>query len=337
VSSIWRQIRYRAEWLFIRGMARGVPLFPRWMCLAVANVVGRIASVLHWAGRREALSNLESVFGDRYSPAERRRLVRQSYEHFSRAMSDLFWSPRLTRENLRDIFDLTEVDRLKAEQGTNRGMIFACMHYGGFEWIALALGLSGFRCTVVTQGFRNPLLNETFNQLRELGGHQTIRRERALLRLYKALLNQRSVTFAVDLTISPKLPAVPITCFGLPRPVTFAHAWLHERTGAPIIPTHCEPLPHGRYRLVLHPPLRPDEGATPQQIAQACWDAFEPVIRANPAPWLWMYKHWRYLPPDADERYPAYAHESFHFRRLLERTALENATAAALRASDAAA
>jgi lauroyl/myristoyl acyltransferase len=337
MSSIWRRIRHRAEWLFIRGMANGVPLFPRWMCLAVATRVGTIASLLHWAGRKEALSNLASVFGERYTPAQRRRLVRASYQHFSRAMSDLFWSPRLTRENLSDIFDLTEVERLKREQGTDRGMIFACMHYGGFEWIALALGLSDFRCTVVTQRFRNPLLNATFNQLRELGGHQTVRREGALLRLYKALVNQRSVTLAVDLTISPKLPAVPITCFGMPRPVTFAHAWLHQRTGAPIIPTHCEPLPDGRYRLVLHPPLRVEEGATPQEIAQACWDAFEPVIRANPAPWLWMYKHWRYLPGEADPKYPEYAHESWHFRKLLARIAREKAAAATTQASDAAA
>ena len=37
-----------------------------------------------------------------------------------------------------------------------------------------------------------------------------------------------------------------------------------------------------------------------QEMAQACWDQFEPFVRANPAPWLWMYKHWRYRPLAAD-------------------------------------
>ncbi|MGZ5023670.1 MAG: LpxL/LpxP family acyltransferase, partial [Chthoniobacterales bacterium] len=82
----------------------------------------------------------------------------------------------------------------------------------------------------------------------------------------------------------------------------------------------CEPLPDGRYRLVLHPALEIDARATDQEIAQACWDRFEPLVRQNPAPWLWMYKHWRYLPPDTRRSYPYYANESPHFAKLLAQT-----------------
>jgi len=78
--------------------------------------------------------------------------------------------------------------------------------------------------------------------------------------------------------------------------VTSAHAWLNEQTGAPIIPAHTEPLANGRYRLVFHPKIE-TAGRTYQQIAQACWNSFEPYVRKNPAPWLWMYKHWRYNRP----------------------------------------
>ena len=328
MSVHWKKFRHRAEWLGIRAMANLIPLLPRRLNYLIADAFGAAASFIHFAGRAVALSNLETAL-PQMPPGRRSQLVRQSYQHFARAMADLFWSPRLTSENLHRIFDLEDLERLKRERGTDRGMIFACLHYGGFEWIAAALGLSGFKCTVVTQAFKNPLLNSTFNDLREVCGHQTIRREGAILRLYKALLNQRSVTLAVDLTVSAKLPSVPITCFGMQTCVTFAHVWLHKRTGAPIIPTHCEPLPGGRYRLVLHPALQIPQGATHQQVAQACWDHFEPVIRRHPAPWLWMYKHWRYRPAAAPRPYPEYANESPHFRKLLARTEKEKATPAA--------
>ena len=320
-----KAIRHRAEWLVVRALAMLVPCLPRRVCHWLADGFGAIASLVHVPGQRVASQNLKAAFGSEISVAQRKRLVRQSYQQFTRAMADLFWSPRLTEENLSAIFDLADVERLKRERGTDRGVIFACLHYGGFEWIALALGLSGFKCTVVTQAFKNPLLNATFNQLREVSGHQTIRREGAILRLYKALRAGRNVTLAVDLTVSAKLPSVPITCFGLETCVTFAHAWLHKRNGAPIIPTHCEPLPGGRYRLVLHPEIQLPPGATNQQIAQACWDCFEPIVRRNPAPWLWMYKHWRYRAGNEPERYPDYANESSYFRRLLKRTAKEKA------------
>ncbi|MDQ3119864.1 MAG: hypothetical protein M3Q89_09910 [Verrucomicrobiota bacterium] len=325
MNAFWKSLRHRGEWLAVRGLALLVPALPRPVCHLLADIFGAVAAFVDLSGRRVALSNLEAAFGSTISKRQKHELVRQSYQHFSRAMADLFWSPRLTQKNLGVIFDLTDLERLKRDRGTEQGTIFACLHYGGFEWIALVLGLSGFRCTVVTQAFKNPLLNSIFNQRREVSGHQTIRREGAMLRLYKALRNGRSVTLAVDLTISAKLPSVPISCFGMQTCVTFAHAYLHRRTGAPIIPTHCEPLPGGRYRLVIHPELRIAADATQQEIAQACWDCFEPVLQRNPAPWLWMYKHWRYRPANAPRNYPGYANESPHFRKLLARTEKEKA------------
>jgi KDO2-lipid IV(A) lauroyltransferase len=57
---------------------------------------------------------------------------------------------------------------------------------------------------------------------------------------------------------------------------------------------------------------------THQQIAQACWNSFEPYVRKNPAPWLWMYKHWRYLPADAARPYPFYANFYRPFEDMLK-------------------
>jgi hypothetical protein len=60
-------------------------------------------------------------------------------------------------------------------------------------------------------------------------------------------------------------------------------------------------------------------GASIHEIAQACWDQFEPYVRQNPAPWLWMYKHWRYRPIAAKpEQYPFYANISPEFERRLD-------------------
>src|SRR5437762_1594884 len=130
---------------------------------------------------------------------------------------------------------------------------------------------------------------------------------------------RRTFRLLIDLTISAKLPAVAIKCFGLERCVTFAHVWLHQRTGAPLINVHCEPLPGGRYRVVFHPRIEFPAGASLQEMAQAGWAQFEPVVRKNPAPWLWMYKHWRYRPLAANPAaYPFYANISEDFERRLD-------------------
>ena len=132
--------------------------------------------------------------------------------------------------------------------------------------------------------------------LRQSSGQRVIPRGGGVLRLFKTVACGRHVAILTDLTIPAQLPTVAIDCFGMKTSVTFAHAWAHRKAGATIIPVHCEPLLGGRYRIVFHRQMEFPAAATFQEMTQACWDRFEPVVRANPAPWLWMYKHWRYRP-----------------------------------------
>jgi KDO2-lipid IV(A) lauroyltransferase len=264
-------------------------------------------SVFDRHGRKVALSNLEVSFADRLSISQRRKITRESFQHFARTMLDLLWSPRLTRENFSSYIELENFEETARATGPERSVIIACYHYSNFEWLSLACGFRGLTGTIIAQEFKNSLLDPILKNIREQSGHELIPRERGIVRLYKVLRRKGRTALLVDLTVPPSLGAVAIDCFGLKTSVTSAHAWLHKQTGVSIIPAHCEPLADGRYRLIFHPKIDHTEQMTLQQIAQACWNSFEPYVRKNPAPWLWMYKHWRYRPTNADRPYPFYA------------------------------
>jgi Kdo2-lipid IVA lauroyltransferase/acyltransferase len=318
----WKRVRHRVEWMFVRLGALVTPLFPRRVVGAIGSSFGWLASFADREGRRVALSNLEQVFGVTLTLAERKKIVRDSYQHVARAMTDLFWSPRLTAENFAELVEFSGLEQWSSELEEGKPVIWGCQHYGNFEWMATSVGLSGRRSVIMAQEFKNPLLDPTFIALREGGGHRVVTRQGSLLHMYRALRRGERVAIFADLTISAKIPSVVIDCFGMKRCVSFAQAWLHQRTGAPIINAHMEPLPDGRYRLVFHPPLQLRAGASAREIAQACWDQMEPVIRRDPAPWLWMYKHWRYRPENAPPAaYPFYANVSPHFEKRLTEVA----------------
>jgi lauroyl/myristoyl acyltransferase len=262
---------------------------------------------------------LEVVFGNQLSARERRKIARESFQHFARTMVDLLWSPRLTPLNFLWYIELQNVEETMRDTGPERSFIIACYHYSNFEWLSLAGGFLELKGTIISQEFKNSSLDPIFKKLREQSGHELVPRERGIMRLYKVLRRKGRTALLVDLTVPPSQGAVAIDCFGLKTCVTSAHAWLNERTGVPIIPAHCEPLPNGRYRLIFHPKISNTVGMTHQQIAQACWNSFEPYVRKNPAPWLWMYKHWRYLPTNADRPYPFYANFYRPFEDLIQR------------------
>ena len=315
----WKRFRYRLEWIGVVVATKLVPLLSRKLCFHLANILGSLMSIFDRHGRKVALSNLEVAFEDQYSACERERIVCESFQHFARTMLDLLWSPRLTRENFSRYIELQNFEETAHGTGVERSFIMATYHYSNFEWLSMACAYSGKTGTIVAQEFKNSLLDPIFKKIRERCGHEFVPRERGIVRLYKVLRRKETTALLVDLNVPPTQGAVAIDCFGLKTSVTAAHAWLHQRTGAPIIPAHCEPLPGGRYRVVFHPKITNAETMTLQQITQACWDSFEPYVRKNPAPWLWMYKHWRYLPANADRPYPFYANPLGSFEKLLER------------------
>lgn len=320
VRSAWRRIRYRLEWVGLLAAAKLVPLLSRKACLHLAHFVGALASIFDRRGRRVALANVEAAFGDGMSILQRRKIVRESYQHFARTMLDLLWSPRLTPENFSSFIELQNFDETSKGTGPERSVLIACYHYSNFEWLAAACAFLGLTGTIINQEFKNSLLDPIFKRIREQSGHEMIPRERGIVRLYKVLRRKGRTAMLVDLNIPPSQGAVVIDCLGLKTSVTAAHAWLHQQTGVPIVPAHCEPLPDGRYRLVFHPKIENTAAKTQTEIAQACWNSFEPHVRKNPAPWLWMYKHWRYRPANPKRPYPFYADFSPKLDRLIQGT-----------------
>src|SRR5213082_1121329 len=307
MRSRWKRVRYRLEWLGLVLAVKLVPLLSRKACLHLARVLGALMSMFDRHRYSVALNNLEVAFGNQLSIQDRRKIARESFQHFTRTMLDLLWSPRLTRENFSRYIELENFEEITRGTGPERSFIMATYHYSNFEWLSMACGYSGVTGTIIAQEFKNSLLDPIFRTIRERCGHEFIPRERGLVRLYKVLRRKGATALLVDLTVPPSQGAVAIDCFGLKTSVTSAHAWLHKRSGVPIVPAHTEPLPDGRYRVVLHSKIDNTAGMTHQQIAQACWNSFEPYVRKNPAPWLWMYKHWRYKPAKADRPYPFYA------------------------------
>ena len=138
-----------------------------------------------------------------------------------------------------------------------------------------------------------------------------------MLRLFKHLKKGGSAAALVDLNVPPEQSATIIRCFGNLTCISLLHVALAARTGRPIVPALAVPLPDGRYELRFFHPISVKADADYQGVAQACWDVFEPVFRAHPEHWMWLYKHWRYLPEDAEPGdYPSYANPSKRFNRL---------------------
>jgi KDO2-lipid IV(A) lauroyltransferase len=180
----WKRIRYRLEWIGLLLAVKLIPLLSRRSCFHLAQMLGAVISIFDRHGYKVALNNLEVAFGNQFPIHERRKIARQSFQHFARTMVDLLWSPRLTRENFSRYIELENFEETARGTGPSCSVMIACYHYSNFEWLSLACGFLDLKGTIISEEFKNSLLDPIFKKLREQSGHELIPRERGLTRLY---------------------------------------------------------------------------------------------------------------------------------------------------------
>ena len=128
----WKKVRYRLEYVGLLIAAKLLVLLPHWTVILLGRLFGAAASLIDRPGRKVGLANLECAFGNSYSPAERRRILREAIDGLS---------PR-EREIIRR------------------------RHYDGESYAEIALGLG------ITVNHVGVLLYTAENQLREIVSHQ---------------------------------------------------------------------------------------------------------------------------------------------------------------------
>ena len=319
MKTLWKQIRYRLEYFGCVTLAGLIPLLPRRVCVGLANVLGDLFYRLDRHARAVALDNLRLALGATHDDAARERVARTSFRNFARAMLDLFWARNLSSKNFTRYYRLEGLEHLRDAHARHGGVIFLALHAGSHEWVALTSGFVGVPSAMVALPFKNEALDSIFRRAREHSGNTILSQKLSMLRMMRAV-KHGGVGLLADLALRLDQPGEVIDAFGRKMHVTFLHALLHARTGIPIIPATNVPHPDGTCTVMVHPPLVFAPGTEVHAITQACWDFFEPIIRARPELWLWNYKHWRYRPRAAPpEDYPFYATWSTKFENILTR------------------
>lgn len=314
-----KKIRHEIETALIRFGAWWVPQLSRQTVLWLGKICGAISYVIDYRGRANAHENLRVAFArEHITPSQVRWIALKSYQTFACTFFDLFWSVNLTKEHLSRYVNIIFEDPRTEEIARERGSIWVTPHFGNFELVSLAVGFRGFGLVVVAQDFKNTALTDIFKQLRQMSGHMIIPQQGAMLRLTKELKRGGHTAMLCDLNIKPGRSAAVIECFGLKTCVPTLHCGMSQRLNLPMILSVCRLLSDGTYRSLMRTPMAPKDFATSEEMTQAAWNWFEAHIRETPEAWLWMYKHWRYLPgTEQDPRYPAYANPNKAFQKMI--------------------
>lgn len=308
-----RPVRHRIEhglYLALKGFLRALP-HPG--ARRVGRAVGSLAHALDRRHREVALRNMALALPD-LGPEERRRLVRDCFRHFGAALCDVISSTRFDATELCHLYTLEGWENLHAAEGHGKGIFILSAHIGFWEMVPPMIGLTRGRMDIVVRPADNPWLDRELRALRERFGNAVIPKRGAARRMLEVLKEKGRVGILIDQRVQPR-EGIAVPFFGRPALTSPVLARLSLRTGAVVVPIAAYPLPGGRYRMVVRPPILPPEGAKDSEEAVAALtrrylEAAEEDIRAHPEQWLWMHRRWDEKSRDGVSRSSGAAHPS---------------------------
>ncbi|MEI6892929.1 MAG: lysophospholipid acyltransferase family protein [Pontiella sp.] len=310
-KKIRRTIRRPLETFGFRLAAIVIPLFPRFLITFITWVAGSITFYVASRERRVGLANLDTVFGDTKTSAQKKVILRRSLISFTRTMTDIFWFSLNTEKRLKKCQTFVPSSGPYFE---SKAHVIITAHTGNWELIGLESGLLGIDVASVAAITKNNSVDKLLNTLRERTGMAIIPRKGAMRTLIARFRNQGKAAFVLDQNTSEDQGGIWVDFLGMPTPVSSAPAHLAYRTGTDIIFAFSQPTAHGCYEAHTGPVITPppfDKSADLKDVVQALtqqiMDVVSLQIRTHPESWLWSYKHWRTHAPGSDpSRYPNY-------------------------------
>ena len=187
------------------------------------------------------------------------------------------------------------VEHLRRAAAAGRGILVLTAHYGNWELLAAAHGLTGLPLSFVVRPLDDPILDDLAGRFRRRSGAELIVKHRAVREVMQALRRGRMVGILLDQNAT-RGEGVFVPFFGVPASTSKGLALLALRTGAPVVPVFLRREPDGRHCMDVRPPLPapPDEDVLTYTAAFNA--AIEAAIRRAPEQWLWMHARWRTRP-----------------------------------------
>jgi len=265
-------------------------------------VVGRrLGDALWWLlprRRRVTLDNLTRSFGGERSPAELRRLGRRSFQHVGMNLIEACRYYLRPTDVMLSRVRLEGDEHLRTAVAQGRGVLILTAHYGNWELLAAAHGLSGLPLSIVIRPLDHPLLDELAARFRRRSGAELIIKRQAVREVLQALRRQRMVGILLDQNATRE-EGVFVPFFGVLASTSKGLAVLALRTGAPVVPVVLRRDPDGRHCVDVGAPIPPPPDRDVATYTARFNQVLEATIRRAPEQWLWMHARWRTRPRQA--------------------------------------
>lgn len=271
-------------------------LLPFRTSYVLGTILGYLAYLIPNSLHKPTRINIDLCFPE-LDELQRARLVKQSFIELGRVAVEtgalLIWNKRRTLNLVKKVSG-EELIQQAFDKG--KGIIIAAPHLGAWEMIGLYCSIKN-PMTSLYRPLRMEKLNPFVRKARQRMGATLVPTDASGVRaLYKAVAQNQMIGILPDQDPGDE-GGVFAPFFGVPANTMTLLPRLTQKTGATVIFSYAERLPHGQGFHVHFLPAPSNSGTDDlQQAAAALNLGVENCVRQSPAQYQWSYKRFKTRP-----------------------------------------
>jgi KDO2-lipid IV(A) lauroyltransferase len=273
---------------------------------ALAGLMAKILYRVDKRHRQTGMENLRLAFGDRYTEAERDRIVRGVYRHFCMMVMEILHIPRkLHPTTWRDRITLVGHEQVLDRLLKGGPLIMLSGHFGNWEMAGYLFGVFGFPPNSVARTLDNPYLDQFLRSFRERTGQKLIPKSGGYDQMLEVLKSGGVLSFLADQDAGQN--GMYVEFFGRLASTHKAIALLAIEHNAPVVVGYARRIGPGfRYEVGCDKVIEPEEWTgtadDARLLTQRYTSALETIIRRDPEQYLWLHRRWKHQPKPRTRR-----------------------------------
>ena len=277
-----------------------LPLLPRKLVIALANVIGWIAWLVASKARKQATSNILHVLDmrtleTRIGRRRLRRTVRGMFQQSARNWLEMCLLPSLQTETILRLIHVQGLEHIDAALAQGKGVILFSAHIGPFDYLVQLAAVKGYHVTIPVERLKDQRMLDLLLKLRcshgvqflPLGGSSPMRA------IIQELKQNHIVLIAVDRAIQGQTVEVPF--FGASALLPVGPVMLAQRTGAVLIGGFSWRVSDSDLRgecVPLSLSLPEEERMHTERVMRGIAEMMEHFIAAHPEQWAVFAPVW---------------------------------------------
>lgn len=256
--------------------------------------------IYHVFGYRKNVvrENLVNSFPEK-SAKEIKAIEQKFFKYLISLIFEVIKMNNISEKELKRRVKFKNVDLVEAYLQNNESVIFCSSHYGNYEWVCMAIGLtfSGNHYPIY-----KPLSSKAFDnwflKMRSKYGTTMVAMKQTI-RMIQATKNQATMfTFGSDQAPTRKDTKYWTTLLNQQTSIQLGVEKIAKKTDRPVFYLKTRYVKRGFYEVDCVPICLDPKNTVEYEITELHTRFLEDMIKEEPAYWLWSHRRWKRKPED---------------------------------------